>query len=302
MSQNSNVTMSEIDEIIARAMAEYASVRGTAVFNETPVSQEETPPVTQEEELPPVEGEIPVNSESILVEETTSRFSSAAWFNNVQAKIVTLAGIGGIGSYVAFLLSRLHIRSLYLYDDDRVELANLSGQLYSRSSIGRTKVDAMCTTLGEFSDYYDYMAIPERFTEESSATPIMICGFDNMSARKTFFNKWKALRDQATPEDLKTMLFIDGRLAAEEFQVLCLRGDDDYNIAKYEKDYLFDDSEAMETLCSYKQTTFMANMIGSIIVNLFVNFCANECDPLIPRDMPFLTEYNAETMFFKVTN
>lgn len=43
----------------------------------------------------------------------------------------------------------------------------------------------------------------------------------------------------------------------------------------------------------------MANMIGSIIVNLFVNFIANQCDPLIDRDLPFYTEYNAETMYFK---
>jgi len=44
----------------------------------------------------------------------------------------------------------------------------------------------------------------------------------------------------------------------------------------------------------------MANMIGSVMVNLFVNFCANECNPLVPRDLPFFTEYNADTMYFKV--
>ena len=83
---------------------------------------------------------------------------------------------------------------------------------------------------------------------------------------------------------------------------MCITGDADYNIKKYEKDYLFRDSEAEETICSYKQTTFMANMIASVMVNLFVNFCANECDPLVPRDLPFFTEYSAETMFFKVIN
>ena len=69
--------------------------------------------------------------------------------------------------------------------------------------------------------------------------------------------------------------------------------------SKYENNYLFNDSEAEETVCSYKQTTFCANMIASVIVNLFVNFVANECNPLIPRDLPFLTRYDASTMFFK---
>ena len=44
----------------------------------------------------------------------------------------------------------------------------------------------------------------------------------------------------------------------------------------------------------------MANMIASIMVNVFVNFVANECNPLMPRDVPFLTQYSADTMFFKV--
>jgi hypothetical protein len=62
---------------------------------------------------------------------------------------------------------------------------------------------------------------------------------------------------------------------------------------------LFDDSEAEETICSYKQTSFCANMIASVMVNCFVNFIANQCNPLIPRDVPFFTEYDASMMFFK---
>ena len=61
-----------------------------------------------------------------------------------------------------------------------------------------------------------------------------------------------------------------------------------------------DDEEAEEAPCSYKQTSFCASMIGSLITNLYVNFCANRCNPLIERSLPFITEYNAETMFLKV--
>ena len=44
----------------------------------------------------------------------------------------------------------------------------------------------------------------------------------------------------------------------------------------------------------------MANMIASVMVNLFVNFVANQCNPIIPRDVPFFMEYTAETMFTKM--
>lgn len=241
--------------------------------------------------------EIPVNSGSILVSEETSRFSSAIWYNKIQEKTITLAGVGGIGSYVGFLLARMKPCSLIIYDDDRVETVNMSGQFYGLNDVGSSKVTALSVAMRNYADFHRVLAYEDRFTETSTATDIMICGFDNMEARKTFFNKWlDHVRSSYTPENC---LFIDGRLAAEEFQVLCIRGDDEYNIQRYQNDFLFSDSEADETICSYKQTTFCANMIGSIIVNLFVNFVANQCDPIIDRDLPFLTEYNAERMFFK---
>lgn len=243
--------------------------------------------------------EIPLNSKSITVSDTTSRFSSAIWYSRIQAKTVTLAGVGGIGSYIAFLLSRMHIQNLYLYDPDIVESVNMSGQLYSFSDIGMHKVNAISNTLTKYSDFYNVCAINERFTASTPPNKVMICGFDNMEARTIFFNSWKNMLENLPEEVRKDCLFIDGRLAAEEFQIFCIRGDDTYNIDRYAKDFLFKDSEADETICSYKQTTFMANMIASVMVNLFVNFVANQCDPLIERDLPFYTTFNAETMFYK---
>ena len=243
--------------------------------------------------------EIPTNSATLLVDEATSRFSSAIWYENIQKKTVILAGVGGIGSYVGFLLARMKPASMFIYDDDIVEAVNMSGQLYGQSDLGRPKVSALAEMIRNYAGYSSVFAISERFTNESEASDIMICGFDNMAARKLFFNKWVNHVQSKPEEERKNCLFIDGRLAAEEFQVLCIKGDDEYNINRYSNEYLFSDAEADETICSYKQTTFCANMIASYMVNLFVNFCANQCEPLIDRDLPFLTTYNAETMYLK---
>lgn len=43
--------------------------------------------------------EIPVNSATLLVDDTTSRFSSAIWYENIQKKVIILAGVGGIGRF-----------------------------------------------------------------------------------------------------------------------------------------------------------------------------------------------------------
>lgn len=243
--------------------------------------------------------EIPTNSATLLVDEATSRFSSAIWYENIQKKTIILAGVGGIGSYVGFLLARMKPASMFIYDNDIVEAVNMSGQLYGQSDLGRPKVSALTEMIRNYAGYSSVFAISERFTTESEASDIMICGFDNMAARRLFFNKWVNHVQSKPEKERKNCLFIDGRLAAEEFQVLCIKGDDEYNINRYNNEFLFSDTEADATVCSYKQTTFCANMIASYMVNLFVNFCANQCEPLIDRDLPFLTTYNAETMYLK---
>lgn len=257
----------------------------------------------QEEESAPQPAEpiIPANSPTLLIEESSSRFSSAIWYDAVRTKSIVLAGVGGIGSYVAFLLSRMNPASLIIYDPDIVEEANMSGQLYSREDIGGSKVDSISKMMANYSNYFSTMSIFDRFSDNSLTEDIMICGFDNMLARELFFNGWIVHVSKLPEEKKKKCLFIDGRLAAEEFQVFCITGDDRYHQDMYMKKYLFSDDEADETVCSYKQTSHCANMIGSIMVNLFVNFVANECGPLIPRDLPFITIYDAERMFFKTS-
>ena len=245
-----------------------------------------------------VEDEIPKNSETLLISEETSRFNSAIWFDKTRKQDVTIAGLGGVGSYVVFMLSRLDVNTMTLYDPDKVESVNLSGQLYNSNQIGYYKVDAAANMIANYSNYYSFVAKHEKLDENSMISKVTICGFDNMKARKDAFRNWTNFVARLPEEERGECLFIDGRLAAEELQVFCIKGDDTDGERRYEP-YLFSDSQAAPTVCSYKQTTFMANMIGSIIVNLFINFVANQCNPLIDRDLPFYTEYNAETMYFK---
>lgn len=267
---------------------------------DAPVEIDEQGEALLEAALAAEEVVIPPNSGSLLVDEATSRFSGAIWYSAIQSKTITLAGVGGIGSYVGFLLARLKPAGLYLYDPDIVEQANMSGQLYGSGDLGQAKVSSLHRMLQVYANYYNSVAYQERFTAESEATDIMICGFDNMEARKLFFDAWEDRLMSKPEEERGKMLFIDGRLAAEEFQVFAIQGNDTRAMREYRSKWLFSDAVADETICSYKQTTFMANMIASVMVNLFVNFVANECNPIIDRDVPFMTQYSADTMYFKV--
>lgn len=284
-------------EALASGNATVEQVLGMDPPELSPLSEEEAQILEQAVEE--AHQEIPVNSDTLLVDDTTSRFSSAIWYEKIQEKTIILAGVGGIGSYMGFLLARMKPASLFIYDNDIVEEANMSGQLYGQNDIGVAKVTALANMIRNYANYGSVFAIAERFTSECEPTDIMICGFDNMEARRVFFTKWIEHVHSKPEEEKANCLFIDGRLAAEEFQVLCIKGDDEYSITRYNNEFLFSDAEADETICSYKQTTFCANMIASYMVNLFVNFCANQCNPIIDRDLPFLTTYNAETMYLK---
>ena len=238
------------------------------------------------------------NSLSTEIDEHTSRFSGALWYEEIQKKTIILAGLGGIGSYVCFLLSRMQPTSMFIYDDDIVEAGNMSGQLYSIRDVGRPKVDSISDMVSSYANYNSVFAINSRFTANTEATDIMICGFDNMEARKIFFDKWVAHVE--SKEDKSNCLFIDGRLSAEYLQVYAITGDDVESLLKYNHTALFSDDEADETICSYKQTTYMANMIGSIIVNIFTNFVANQVAGAPIREVPYFTSYDGNSMQLKL--
>ena len=219
-----------------------------------------------------------------------SRFKGADWFEIVQEQEIILAGLGGIGSYVNFALSRLGPRALYLFDDDRFESHNMSGQFVSKNDINKFKVEVAKNYSYNFSNYNPYIYPQKYIKDECMKTKVMICGFDNMKARKDFYESWKS---NIIPENAHEYLFIDGRLLAEEYQIICLTGDDVFYQAEYERDFLFSDEEVVEVDCTMKQTSHMAMLIGAEMTKYFINFCNNLSPHNFPRRLPFYTHHNA---------
>ena len=267
---------------------------------EVPVQHESTyEKEVTEEEGPPAKPLLPANSPTLLMNDSVSRFSGAEWFKEIQSKRIIIAGQGGIGSNLSFQIARMAPDALYLYDDDIVETVNMSGQLFSIDDVSSYKVDAVTNMLHSYTTCSNIFGINERFTKESEPGDIMMCGFDNMEARRTFFVSWKQYVDSKSDEGKKNCLYLDGRLSLDTLQVFCITGDDEYNKKRYYQNYLFSDADADPTVCSMKQTTYLACMIASVMTNLFTNFCANLLNPVIPYDLPFFTEYDAQNMIFK---
>lgn len=243
----------------------------------------------------------PIPTNNIIGESNaTSRFSGASWFNEASQHNILLVGVGGIGSWVALLISRLQPHRFTLLDFDTVDSINLAGQFFSANEIGNLKIMAIKRQVESFSRYFGVDAVEEQFDSTSAVYDVTICGLDNMTTREMVYRRWKE-RVLSYPEsERKQCLLIDGRLAAETLQVFCLRGDAPYYWDIYAKDWLFNDAEADSTVCSYKQTSYCANMIASIITNLYINWCANLAGTeIIDRSLPFMVQYDADQMYFK---
>lgn len=224
------------------------------------------------------------------------RFRGMDWSKFINKTHITVIGLGGIGSHLSFLLSRLMPCSMTLYDDDVVELKNLGGQLYSKDCLHVSKANSIQNIIRDFSLYHASIA-NNKFEETSHLTNYTFCCVDNMATRKLVFEQWEKYNNTEIPG-----LFIDGRLSVDTLQIFTIPSNSSYYIDKYKKEYLFEDKEADTTICNMKQTTFMGNMIASVMTNLFVNYCRNIVNKLDIADLPFFTEFTSDSINFKTIN
>lgn len=305
----------EISEALGESSAQigvYANISDVDVNTIDPLMLAESTDTQEVQEIQEIqdaqntEAQEIENPEEALMHEMmhiqSTRFKGASWYANMANSDIVVAGIGGIGSWLTLFLSRMTPNSIVLFDPDVVELHNLGGQCYNEKAVGIRKVTAMQDICREMSRYQAILGFPEYFSMSSPATDIMLCGFDNMGARKTFYDVWKQrVNSKKTSEEKNRCLFVDGRLLMEEFQVLAITGDDVANMKEYEEEFLFPDSRMYNPQCSMKQTSHVAAMIASVMTGIVTNFMSPCEDWDIPRKIPFLTEFNMSDLSFKTT-
>lgn len=89
----------------------------------------------------------------------------------VQKKLSTartaVAGLGGLGSHIAFFLARIGVGHLHLIDFDRVDLSNLNRQQYRLCHLGMYKTEALRQELLELNPYLQITADCVKVDEEN---------------------------------------------------------------------------------------------------------------------------------------
>lgn len=226
--------------------------------------------------------------------EYQARFKGAEWFENARSKTITCIGLGGIGAWAAMLVSRFNPRSMYLYDLDFVEGVNISGQFYKVTQINQEKSFCTRDNIAEFSDYKNAFAYTADATLiDFNKSDVFVLGLDSMRARRGVMDKIYYINK----DSLTDSWVIEGRLSMRTLQVFCFKiGSKDHDL--YQRKFMFSDEEADATVCSMKQTSFMANMIGSVMSNVYMSICLQEVSKF-PYGVPFMIEYDCLTYQFK---
>ena len=220
--------------------------------------------------------------------EESSRFSGANWFDTARMMNVYIVGCGGVGSWAAITLARFFPASITLYDDDTVETGNMSGQFYE--DVEGYKVEALSKNISRFTNYITPINTYEgKFTQDHvkliQPNSVVVIGIDNQEEKKNIMNAIHCFLQ-------KNVWVIDARLSMDTFQIITMDSSIYLDYAKFKKysdKFLFDKADADSVVCSLKQTSFMANMVGGMIGNVYMSIC--KC---ISSDFPICVPYFIE--------
>lgn len=114
-------------------------------------------------------------------------------FNTLKNAHVGIAGLGGLGSNIAVMLTRLGVGKLTLADFDVVDITNLNRQHYMLSHVGQPKTRALAGQLYDINPYIDLRLFQEKIIETNackifSGCSIVCEAFDVPEAKACLIN------------------------------------------------------------------------------------------------------------------
>lgn len=161
---------------------------------------------------------------------------------------ITIVGAGSTGSNVAMLLAKLGMRDITIYDDDTVEIHNLSHQDYAMSDIGQLKVEALAERIQAVTGYSPRVCAFKTDGKDID-TEILILAVDNMQARKDIV------------ENARYQFCIDGRMGGEAIEVYS------FSFLENEKYWTTwkEDKDIEDLPCGGKSINYVSYIISALI-------------------------------------
>lgn len=219
-------------------------------------------------------------------QEIDARFKDAPWYAKASSHRILVGGAGGIGSNALYYLTKTIPAHYFVFDFDTVDIHNIGTQFFGKSQLGELKVNAIKKVLEDYSNA-KIIAFNQAFTKDTGNMDIMLSCFDNMKARKIFYECWK---------ERNSGILIDGRLRATYYEIFVVTPE---RCEEYEKT-LFEDIEVDEGPCTFKQAAFTAGLIGARMTHILVNYLTNLHSKEDICELPFHIEESTELFYINI--
>lgn len=197
----------------------------------------------------------------------TDYIRQRAWFDpSTLNAAATIVGCGGIGSFAAFSLAKLGVRTLNLVDFDTVDQHNIPNQMFTPDQLGEPKVTALASTIRAATGCQ-----PRTVQAELAAgvprAPIVVSALDSMAARAEL---WKQIRYR-----LAVGLFLDGRLGGENIVLYSVNPSNPTDVGGYEAT-LHSDADGDDLPCTARSIIDVGFSVASLITRAVRRHYAHE--------------------------
>lgn len=173
--------------------------------------------------------------------------------NKLKETKATVIGVGAIGRQVAIQLAAMGVGHIQLIDFDTVGPENLAPQGFLEEEVGMKKVEAVQKTCQRQNSEIEITTVDDRFTKDTEVGDVVFMCVDSIETRSFI---WETLSDEVD-------LIVDGRMTAEQLQILAANDDDT-------KDYypttIFAVEDAFQGACTAKSIIYCANIAAGLML------------------------------------
>lgn len=172
-------------------------------------------------------------------------------------KDVHVVGVGATGSYVAFLLAKMGVQNIHVWDFDDVEPHNLPNQIFRLKDVGRAKVDALAEIILDATGI-QVTTHNAAVTGETKLKGVVFLLVDSMDIRKDI---WAG----ALKFKLPVEFMVETRMAIDNGRIYAIRPSNPGDIKLWEGT-LYSDDEAEESACTNRAVGPTVTYLASLAV------------------------------------
>lgn len=223
--------------------------------------------------------DVKVDSERIVQNAHLTRQLDLISIEALSKQKIYIIGCGAVGSFAALALVKMGITNLEVWDNDEVDVVNMSNQFFRFKDIGKNKAKALAELIEDFTGvritYHEELFVDGTGSKVyfGNENAIVISALDSMNGRKMIF-------DEIIDNNLTQLVshIIDPRMSAEIYSQFTCDVRDAKSIFNY-KNTLYTDASAVQERCTAKSTIYTVTSSTGLICKTVKNIIMKQAYP-----------------------